>query len=315
MAQSNSPISRLIDAFASLPSIGKKSAERLAYHVLKMPNEEALEFAESIRAVKENLRPCKTCFNLSENEECDICKDPRRDQNVLCVVEQVRDLLAIEQAGSFRGVYHVLQGRLSPLDGVGPEQLSINKLVARLKEGVIHEVIMGLCLLGLLALGVKVVQQRGDVGVVEQLIDRPRIGAAALLVEVGGARADLLAALGEIGQHMAFLLEHHLVVVRGRHDQRFRAVETMAPGLVAGGQAHDRGVDDLVTVQQHHPVHRAHELGTVGAPAHALGNGQRRRGKSAARENAIHCKVLREVLRKAIRQITVTPHPAHHFPK
>ena len=143
MAQSNSPISRLIDAFANLPSIGKKSAERLAYHVLKMPNEEAIEFAESIRAVKENLRPCKTCFNLSENDECDICNDPRRDQNVLCVVEQVRDLLAIEQAGSFRGVYHVLQGRLSPLDGIGPEQLSINTLVARLREGVIQEVIMG----------------------------------------------------------------------------------------------------------------------------------------------------------------------------
>ncbi|MEO1857217.1 MAG: recombination mediator RecR [Rubritalea sp.] len=143
MAKTKSPINRLIDAFANLPSIGKKSAERLAYHVLKMPNEEAIEFAESIRAVKENLRPCKTCFNLSENEECDICKDPRRDQNVLCVVEQVRDLLAIEQAGSFRGLYHVLQGRLSPLDGVGPEKLSINTLVTRLKEGVIREVIMG----------------------------------------------------------------------------------------------------------------------------------------------------------------------------
>ncbi len=143
MAKTKSPINRLIDAFANLPSIGKRSAERLAYHVLKMPNEEAIEFAESIRAVKENLRPCKTCFNLSENEECDICKDPRRDQNVLCVVEQVRDLLAIEQAGSFRGLYHVLQGRLSPLDGVGPEKLSINTLVTRLKEGVIREVIMG----------------------------------------------------------------------------------------------------------------------------------------------------------------------------
>ena len=143
MAKPKSPISRLIDAFANLPSIGKKSAERLAYHVLKLPNEEAIEFAESIRAVKENLRPCKTCFNLSESEECDICKDPRRDQNVLCVVEQVRDLLAIEQAGSFRGLYHVLQGRLSPLDGVGPEKLSINTLVTRLKEGVIREVIMG----------------------------------------------------------------------------------------------------------------------------------------------------------------------------
>ncbi len=143
MAKTKSPINRLIDAFANLPSIGKKSAERLAYHVLKMPNEEAIEFAESIRAVKENLRPCKTCFNLTENEECDICKDPRRDQNVLCVVEQVRDLLAIEQAGSFRGLYHVLQGRLSPLDGVGPEKLSIDTLVTRLKKGVIHEVIMG----------------------------------------------------------------------------------------------------------------------------------------------------------------------------
>ena len=143
MAKLKSPINRLIDAFANLPSIGKKSAERLAYHVLKMPNEEAIEFAESIRAVKENLRPCKTCFNLSESEECDICKDPRRDQNVLCVVEQVRDLLAIEPAGSFRGLYHVLQGRLSPLDGVGPEKLSIDTLVTRLKEGVIREVIMG----------------------------------------------------------------------------------------------------------------------------------------------------------------------------
>ena len=143
MAESSSPISRLIDAFSNLPSIGKKSAERLAYHVLKMPNEEAIEFAESIRAVKENLRPCKTCFNLSENEECGICKDPRRDQTILCIVEQVRDLLAIEQAGSFRGLYHVLQGRLSPLDGIGPEKLSINTLVARINEGVIREVIMG----------------------------------------------------------------------------------------------------------------------------------------------------------------------------
>jgi len=143
MAESNSPISRLIDAFASLPSIGKKSAERLAYHVLKMPNEDAIEFAESIRAVKENLKPCRNCFNLSENDEYTICEDPRRDPSVVCVVEQVRDLLAIEQAGTFRGVYHVLQGRLAPLDGVGPEKLSIETLIARLQEGVIKEVIMG----------------------------------------------------------------------------------------------------------------------------------------------------------------------------
>ena len=143
MAKTKSPINRLIDAFANLPSIGKKSAERLAYHVLKMPNEEAIEFAESIRAVKEKPVQTVRIRTDHENEECDICKDPRRDQNVLCVVEQVRDLLAIEQAGSFRGLYHVLQGRLSPLDGVGPEKLSINTLVTRLKEGAIREVIMG----------------------------------------------------------------------------------------------------------------------------------------------------------------------------
>ncbi|NBP87135.1 MAG: recombination protein RecR [Planctomycetia bacterium] len=143
MADRVSPIGRLIDAFASLPSIGRKSAERLAYHVLKMPHDEALAFAESIRAVKENLRPCKTCFNLTESDQCDICTDRRRDSSLLCVVEQVRDLLAIEAAGSFRGRYHVLQGRLAPLDGVGPEQLSIDALIKRLQQGEIREVIMG----------------------------------------------------------------------------------------------------------------------------------------------------------------------------
>ena len=135
MPEPTSAIGQLIEAFASLPSIGRKSAERLAYHVLKMPHDEAIAFAESIRAVKENLRPCRICFNLTEAEQCEICTDRRRDPGLLCVVEQVRDLLAIEQAGSFRGLYHVLQGRLAPLEGVGPEKLSIDALIKRIEQG------------------------------------------------------------------------------------------------------------------------------------------------------------------------------------
>jgi recombination protein RecR len=143
MPEPTSAIGKLIEAFASLPSIGRKSAERLAYHVLKMPHDEAIAFAESIRAVKENLRPCRICFNLTEAEKCEICVDRRRDSGLLCVVEQVRDLLAIEQAGSYRGLYHVLQGRLAPLEGVGPEKLSIDALIKRIEQGEVREVIMG----------------------------------------------------------------------------------------------------------------------------------------------------------------------------
>lgn len=112
MAEERGPVARLIEYFADLPGIGRKSAERLAYHVLGMSRAEALAFADAIRAVKENLRPCKTCFNLAEGEECVICRDPKRDRGLLCVVEQVRDLLALEEAGGYRGLYHVLQGRV-----------------------------------------------------------------------------------------------------------------------------------------------------------------------------------------------------------
>jgi len=143
MPEPTSAIGQLIEAFASLPSIGRKSAERLAYHVLKMPHDEAIAFADSIRAVKENLRPCRICFHLTEAEQCEICSDSRRDASLLCVVEQVRDLLAIEQAGSYRGLYHVLQGRLAPLEGVGPEKLSIDALIKRIERGGVREVIMG----------------------------------------------------------------------------------------------------------------------------------------------------------------------------
>lgn len=143
MAEKRGAIGRLIDSFSELPGIGRRTAERLAYHVLNMPRDEALRFADAIRAVKENLRPCRTCFNLAEAEECGICVDPRRDRGLLCVVEQVRDLLALEQAGNYRGLYHVLQGRIAPLEGKGPEGLTLDVLAARVATGQFREVILG----------------------------------------------------------------------------------------------------------------------------------------------------------------------------
>ena len=142
MPEERGVIATLIDCFAELPGIGRKSAERLAYHVLRMPRDEALAFSEALRAVKENLRPCRICFNLAEGEECGICRDARRDRTALCVVEQVRDLLALEQTGAYRGLYHVLQGRVAPLEGTGPETLTLDPLVARIRQGGVREVIM-----------------------------------------------------------------------------------------------------------------------------------------------------------------------------
>jgi recombination protein RecR len=143
MAEKRGAISRLIDSFADLPGIGRRTAERLAYHVLNMPRAEAIQFAEAIRAVKDNLRPCNSCFNLAEGDECGICADPRRDRALLCVVEQVRDLLALEQAGSYRGLYHVLQGRVAPLEGKGADGMTLDALAARVASGQFREVILG----------------------------------------------------------------------------------------------------------------------------------------------------------------------------
>lgn len=143
MAEKRGAVRRLIDAFADLPGIGQRTAERLAYYVLTMPKDDALAFADAIRGVRENLRPCRTCFNLAEGEQCDVCRDPRRDQALLCVVEQVRDLLALEQAGTYRGLYHVLQGRVAPLEGKGVDGLTLDALVARVANGGFREVILG----------------------------------------------------------------------------------------------------------------------------------------------------------------------------
>jgi len=135
-------IEKLISELGKLPGIGARTAERLAFHILKAPDEEAFSLAESIRDVKTKIRPCRQCFNLTEQELCSICSDPRRDGSVLCVVEQPKDLLAIESTGAFRGVYHVLMGQIAPLEGVEPEDLTINALVERIKGGEVKEVIL-----------------------------------------------------------------------------------------------------------------------------------------------------------------------------
>ena len=142
MPELTESVSKLIDEFAKLPGIGRKSAERLAYHVLRTHRSEAEALADAIRNVKQNVRYCRNCYNLAEAEECAICRDPKRRQDILCVVEQPRDLMALEQSGTYRGLYHVLLGRIAPLEGIGAEQLTIEALVRRVRDGAFRELIM-----------------------------------------------------------------------------------------------------------------------------------------------------------------------------
>jgi recombination protein RecR len=127
-----SAIDDLATELAKLPGIGRKTALRLTYHLLRQPADQSRRLAEALVALGERVRPCVRCFNLTEDELCAICRDPRRDAGVICVVEQASDIGAIERAGEFRGVYHVLGGRLSPLDGVGPDDLTVQALVDRM---------------------------------------------------------------------------------------------------------------------------------------------------------------------------------------
>ena len=135
-------VGRLIAEFAKLPGVGKKSAERLSYHMLNVTDEEALQLADAIRCVKESIRRCEVCFNLTDAAVCTICGDARRDRTKVCIVEQPKDVTVLEAAASFDGTYHVLGGRLSPLDGVGPEDLSIDALVRRVKTDGVREIVM-----------------------------------------------------------------------------------------------------------------------------------------------------------------------------
>lgn len=135
-------VAKLIDQFETLPGIGRKSAERLAHHVLASPPSEALRLAEAIRDVKQAVHPCAECFNLTEGELCGICADPKRQRHILCVVEQPRDVVALEATSVYQGLYHVLQGRISPLDGVGPEDLTIAPLIKRVRNNGVTEIVM-----------------------------------------------------------------------------------------------------------------------------------------------------------------------------
>lgn len=142
MAELSDSVVNMIEQLSRLPGIGRKSAERLAYHLLRVPESEAFALADSIRSVRENVRYCDICFNLAESEMCNICRDPSRDQTRLCVVQQPRDLMALEQSGIYRGLYHVLLGRIAPLENIGPDQLTIDVLVERVADGSFEEVIM-----------------------------------------------------------------------------------------------------------------------------------------------------------------------------
>jgi recombination protein RecR len=132
-----------MNELASLPGIGMRSAERIAFHLLKQTPEESLKLADAIRDVKTRIKHCSTCYNLTEQDPCAICSDPAREQSVVCVVEQPKDLLALESTGLYRGVYHVLLGRIAPLEGMDPQDLTLEPLMHRLSEGKIAEVIMG----------------------------------------------------------------------------------------------------------------------------------------------------------------------------
>ncbi len=144
-------VRRLIDEFASLPGIGRRSAERLAFWVLKSSKDEAMGLADAIAEVKRSVRHCSVCWNLTDSDPCPICGDPRRDAGSVLVVEQPKDLITLEQTGMWKGVYHVLLGRLDPLDGVGPESLTVSSLLARMDQPTknargeaVRELILGL---------------------------------------------------------------------------------------------------------------------------------------------------------------------------
>ena len=136
------PIARLTVLFAKLPGVGEKTAQRLAFHVLKSPPEYAQDLAAALIALRQDVRLCSTCCNLTAQDPCPVCKDPQRDSRIICVVESVPDLLAVERTREFRGRYHVLHGALSPLDGIGPDQLKIKELLPRLQSERVEEVIV-----------------------------------------------------------------------------------------------------------------------------------------------------------------------------
>ena len=142
MAYSVLPLTRLIEQFEKLPGVGRKGAQRLAFHVLGLPKEKAVSFANAILEAHEKIKKCSVCQNLTDAELCPVCMDGGRDHSVICVVEDPRDVIAFERTREYKGVYHVLHGLISPMEGIGPEQLTIKELIARLGDGAVKEVIM-----------------------------------------------------------------------------------------------------------------------------------------------------------------------------
>ena len=135
-------LQELVEQFKKLPGIGAKSAQRLAFHVLRTPREDAERLCQAIRDVKDRVTYCTTCNNITDADPCPLCDDPRRDHRLICVVEEPQNITVVERAGGFRGVYHVLMGTISPLQGVGPDDLKIKGLLARLSGGAVDEVIL-----------------------------------------------------------------------------------------------------------------------------------------------------------------------------
>lgn len=136
------PIQDLIDELSRLPGVGPRSAQRIAFHLLDAPAEDVLKLADTLRQVKQQARFCEVCFNVSQEDRCRVCRDPRRDTSVLCVVEESKDVVAIERTNEFRGLYHVLGGSISPIDGRGPADLHTRELFTRLADGEVQEVIL-----------------------------------------------------------------------------------------------------------------------------------------------------------------------------
>jgi recombination protein RecR len=136
------PIARMLEELERLPGVGPKSAQRIAFFILKGDDDAARRLAESIVEVKRLIHFCRTCFNFASEDLCEYCADSRRDRSALCVVEEPRDVVAIERTGEFKGVYHVLQGAISPIDGIGPEQIRVRELVLRLEDGSVTEVVI-----------------------------------------------------------------------------------------------------------------------------------------------------------------------------
>lgn len=136
------PLAKLVTEFEKLPGIGPKSAQRLAFHVLRLTSEEAAEFANAIMDVKATIRQCSKCFSYTDQDICEVCSDPKRNQRLICVVSEPRDIVAMDKTNEFPGVYHVLGGVISPMDGIGPDKLRIRELLARLEESEVDEVIL-----------------------------------------------------------------------------------------------------------------------------------------------------------------------------